>query len=168
MTRSWDHQVVAMVADMDRKYELLTKTQLGQVHKQAIEESSIVGAVKYATNVLHLTEKQMKNVEDARARGIKKLLKLPNSTDGKFCRLPRHKGGCGFRQLAPIISQTAAEALVQDLNCPGPTGHLARHLLSYQMNERKLTSPRGNTTRWLQGHSRQALSLHQAARAAEK
>jgi ribonuclease HI len=167
MTQSWDQQVDAVVADMNRNYELLNRTQLGQVHKQAIEESNILGSVKYAMDVLHLTETQMERIEDARARGIKKLLKLPNSTDGKFCRLPRHNGGCGFKQLAPIISQIAAEALVQDLNCPGPTGHLARHLLRYQMKEKKLTSLRGNTTAWLQGHSRQALSLHQAARAAE-
>ena len=96
--------------------------------------------MKYAMDVLHLTRTQMGEIEDARARGIKRLLKLPNSTDGKFCRLPRHKGGCGFKQLAPIISQIAAEALVQDLDCPGPTGHLARHLLKFQMNEKKLTS----------------------------
>jgi Reverse transcriptase (RNA-dependent DNA polymerase) len=96
MTQSWDQQVDAIVTDMKTKYEQLNRAQLGQVYKRVIEENNILGSVKYAMDVLHLTETQMGEIENARARGIKRLLKLPNSTDSQFCRLPRSKGGCGW------------------------------------------------------------------------
>lgn len=90
---------------------------------------------------------------------------VANGLDSRTCCLPLAKGGLGFKPLQPITSQIMAEAVTQDLNDPSPKGHLTRHLLAYQLKTSRIASLREGTARWLKGHKKQALALHQAARA---
>ena len=161
LTMDWKPNFKLMLDAIASK-GLAIASSLGTVEqKLEIERSCTVGTLAYHFAIAPLSMAQLRALDAARARVIKRILRIASSAPSEMLYLPRSNYGCGVVSLAPIYAQVCADTFAATLNDLGRLGTLARAVQRSQMQKKAVTSLTNVPASWMS--SNQHMQLRKAS-----
>ena len=111
--------------------------------KLEIERHCIMSAITYHMHTAAFSHAQLQVLDKERARVLKSILKISNSSPSDMLYARRDRLGCGLVSVVPLHAQIAAEALTSSLNDAGRLGSLARAVMAAQLRGKhaSITAP---------------------------
>ena len=125
--------------------------------KLEMERCCTVGTLAYHFAIAPFSHAQIRTLDVARAKVLKRILKLPNSAPSDMLYLPHSRFGCGFVSLLPVYAQVCADTLVTCLNDMGRLGTVARAVLHAQMSRKRVTSLQDAPASWMTSNTHMQL-----------
>ena len=125
--------------------------------KLEMERCCTVGTLAYHFAIAPFSLAQIRALDVARAKVVKRILKLPNSAPSDMLYLPQSRFGCGIVSLSPLYAQVCADTLVASLNDMGRLGIVARAVLQAQMSRKQVTSIQDAPPSWVSSNSQMQL-----------
>ena len=163
LTMDWKPHL-HMLLDLISSKGLAIATSHGTIQQKLdMEYQCIVSAIAYHLHIAPFSLAQLRQLDAARARVLKSILRVSNAAASEMLFLPRSELGCGVQSLAPIYAQICADAMASSLNDMGRLGAFAKavllaHLQAWPQNS--LQEPRASwVSRNHHMHLRQAAVL---------
>ena len=111
----------------------ITRSHGTIAQKLEMERFSILGMIIYHLSVAPFSMAQLADIERARARIIKSILRISNNSASDLVCTERAHFGYGVQALAPRYAQVCAQRLTNALNDSGRLGVLARAVTAAAM-----------------------------------
>ena len=105
--------------------------------KMEMEHQCIATALAYHLHIAPFSSTQLQALDKARARVLKSMLKISNSSPTDMLYARQVDYGAGATSLTPMYAQISAESLTMMLNDTGRLGVLSRAVMAAQLKQAK-------------------------------
>ena len=161
LTMDWQPEFQLMLDTIATKGMAIASSPGTVEQKLEMERSCTIAALAYHFSIAPISLAKLRALDAARARVIKRILRLADSAPSEMLYLPRSRFGCGVVSLAPIYAQVCADTFAATLNDLGRLGTLARPVLRAQMKHKGATSLCDAPASWVS--SNQHMQLRKAS-----